>query len=79
MKEIGFKLLRIAAVVAGGMVIMRLVGPKLGERMDRMFEKAPDDFPPKWMYLNISAIRENTERILEVLANEPDKVGSEVA
>jgi hypothetical protein len=27
----------------------------------------PDTAPPKWMFLNITAIRENTERILERL------------
>lgn len=78
MKELGIKLLKIAAVAGGGMLIMRLVGPKLSERMDRMFEDAPEDFPPKWMYVNITAIRENTERILEALASEPTKLDSEV-
>lgn len=71
MKETQIKLLKIAAVAGGGFVIMRLVGPKLGERMDRMFEEASEDFPPKWMYLNIIAIRENTERLLEAHAAEP--------
>lgn len=79
MKETGIKLLKIAGVLGGGMLIMRLVGPKLGERMDRMFAEAPEDFPPKWMYLNITAIRENTERILEALASEPTKIDSGIA
>jgi hypothetical protein len=67
MKDTGTKLLKVAAVIGGGMLAMRLIGPKLGERMDRMFEQAPDNFPPKWMYLNITAIRENTERILDTV------------
>jgi hypothetical protein len=79
MKETGIKLLKIAGVLGGGMLVMRLVGPKLGERMDRMFEEAPEDFPPKWMYLNITAIRGNTERILEALASEPTKIDSGIA
>jgi hypothetical protein len=29
----------------------------------------PDNAPPKWMFRNISAIREDTERILELLLN----------
>ena len=78
MKELGIKLLKIAAVAGGGMLVMRLVGPKLSERMNRMFEDAPEDFPPKWMYLNITAIRDNTEHILEVVASEAAKVDSEV-
>ena len=39
--------------------------------MERMFEEAPEDFPPKWMYLNITTIRENTESMLETLKQEP--------
>ena len=27
----------------------------------------PDTAPPKWMFTNVSAIRRNTERILEIL------------
>ncbi len=78
MKDIGAKLFKLGAVIAGGILVMKLVGPKLGERMDRMFEEASDDFPPKWMYLNVTAIRENTERILDSLAKEPTKVVAEV-
>lgn len=71
------KILKLAAILGGGMVILRLVGPKLSGRMDRMMEEASDDFPPKWMYLNITAIRENTELILEAL--DKDQAESESA
>ena len=27
----------------------------------------PDNAPPKWIFTNVTAIRENTERILELL------------
>ncbi len=30
----------------------------------QVFERMPDWAPPKWMFRNITAIRENTERIL---------------
>ena len=30
----------------------------------------PDNAPPKWTFQNITAIRENTDRILELLDNE---------
>jgi len=69
-KTIGVKLLRVAAMVAGVLLFVRLVVPRLGERMERMFDEAPEDFPPKWMYVNITAIRENTERLLEALVPE---------
>lgn len=35
-----------------------------------MLEHMPEDAPPKWMFRNISAIRENTERILQLLESE---------
>jgi hypothetical protein len=79
MKTIAIKLLKIAAVVGVGMLIMRFAGPKLGERMDRMFEEASEEFPPKWMFVNINAIRENTERILEAVTSEPTGAGAEAA
>lgn len=34
------------------------------------FERMIDDAPPKWMFQNISAIRANTEQILERLPAE---------
>jgi hypothetical protein len=35
-----------------------------------MIERMPDGAPPKWMFRNISAIRENTDRILRLLEDE---------
>lgn len=78
MKSIAVKLFKIAAVAGLGLVALRLIGPKLSEHLDRMFDEAPDDFPPKWMYVNISAIRENTERILEALPQESIDIGPAV-
>lgn len=69
MKEIAIRFLRLTAVVGIGLLIMRFIGPRIGEQMERRFEQAPDDFPPKWMFNNISAIRENTERILEAVTH----------
>ncbi|HSF84288.1 MAG TPA: hypothetical protein VLG28_01340 [Acidimicrobiia bacterium] len=79
MKALGNKLLRTAMIVGAGVVIMRFAGPRLNARVERMFEEAPEDFPPKWMYLNITAIRDNTERILEALQQEPGQSGTEAA
>ena len=47
--------------------VMKVIGPKIGDVMERKFEEASDDFPPKWMFLNITAIRETNERILSLL------------
>lgn len=79
MKAIGSKLMKAAVIVAAGAMIMRFAGPRLNARAERMFEEAPEDFPPKWMYLNVTAIRENTERILEALQREPAATGTEAA
>ncbi len=67
MKPIARKIARFGLIFAGVMLVMRFAGPKIAEFMDRKFEEAPEDFPPKWMYLNISAIREQNERILQLL------------
>ena len=37
---------------------------------ERLVERMPEDAPPKWIFRNISAIRENTERILQLLESE---------
>ncbi len=67
MRTVLVKVMRLAFMVGGVMLVMRFAGPKIGEFMDRKFEEAPEDFPPKWMYLNINAIREQNERILHLL------------
>ncbi len=61
----------VALLVGLGVLAQRL-GQKMSaidweERFDRM----PDNAPPKWMFRNITTIRENTDRILELL--DPDR------
>ena len=65
------KLLVVALLILLGVFVQR-IGQKMStidweERFDRM----PDNAPPKWMFRNITTIRENTERILELL--DPDR------
>lgn len=59
------RLLFVGIVVAGVALVARYVGPKLGPAAERAFENMPDDAPPKWMFNNITALREEHERILE--------------
>ena len=56
------------ALAAGVAVAAKLLAPKM-QRIDweKKFERMPDDAPPKWMFRNISSIRENTDRIIELL------------
>jgi hypothetical protein len=62
------KVLVAAAVLAGVGVLARLFGPKMSSiDWAEKFEAMPDNAPPKWMFRNITAIRENTDRILELL------------
>ncbi len=69
------KLLVAVALLVGLGVLAQRLGQKMStvdwkERFDRM----PDNAPPKWMFRNIATIRENTDRILELL--EADRSGS---
>jgi hypothetical protein len=59
------------ALTGVGVVVARLLAPKLHARMlaacERMFEQMPNDFPPKRMMRGIDEIRANTARTLELL------------
>ena len=64
------------ALIGGAVVIGAVVLAKRhamsggGFDFERWIERMPDNAPPKWMFRNISAIRENTDRILELLESE---------
>jgi hypothetical protein len=60
------KTLVLIAVVVGVGLLVKLLGPKMQVDWESKFERMPDNAPPKWMFRNISAIRENTDRILEL-------------
>ncbi len=62
------KLLIIGGAVAGAAVLAIRFAPSCGRiDFEQMIERMPENAPPKWMFTNITAIRQNTERILEVL------------
>jgi hypothetical protein len=66
------KLLVIGGALAGVAFLARRAACRMGTfDMAACIEAMPDSAPPKWMFTNISAIRENTERILERLDQEP--------
>jgi hypothetical protein len=71
------KKLVIAAGAAAGVALLarRAVAHCGGISFEGMIERMPDDAPPKWMFRNISAIRANTDRILELLATELTPAG----
>jgi hypothetical protein len=51
-------------LAVGARRLARLCG---GFDFERLIERMPENAPPRWMFRNISAIRTNTERILELL------------
>lgn len=46
------------------------------QKMQESMEAMPQDFPPRAMFDNVAATRENTERILEILGEREAKAGS---
>jgi hypothetical protein len=55
------------AVVGAGMCARRCARGHGGLDFEKMIERMPENAPPKWMFRNISAIRDNTEQILRLL------------
>ena len=66
-----------AAVTGAALVAKRLASRSSGLDLGRLFERMPENAPPKLMFRNISAIRENTERILQLLESERTTAGPE--
>jgi hypothetical protein len=64
------------ALIAGAVVIGAVVLAKRhalsrdGFDIERFIERLPENSPPKWMFQNLTAIRQNTDRILEILDSE---------
>jgi hypothetical protein len=78
MKKVLTVLVTAGAVLAGLRVVGRRFGPKMPNiDWEKRIESMPDNAPPKWMFRNITAIRENTDRILELL--EPDRAAPAAA
>jgi hypothetical protein len=64
-----------AAVTGAALVAKRLASRSNGLDIGRLFDRMPENAPPKLMFRNISAIRENTERILQLLESERTTAG----
>jgi hypothetical protein len=60
----------IAAGIAGAAILTKRRAWSGGVDFERMIERMPEGAPPRWIYRNVSAIRENTERILHLLESE---------
>ena len=74
------KLLIVGGALAGVAVLAkRRVASSGGVDFGRLIERMPEDAPPKWMFRNMTAIRENTDRILELLEREHIPAGGPAA
>jgi hypothetical protein len=67
------KVLGLAAVFIGLGALAKLLGPRVQSvDWEKRFEAMPDNAPPKWIFRNITAIRENTDRILAIVERDRD-------
>ena len=65
------KLLIVGGALVGiALLARRRASSWSGVDLERLIERMPENAPPKWMFRNITATRENTERILELLEQE---------
>jgi hypothetical protein len=70
------KLLIVGGALTGAaFVAKRFASSSGGVDFERLVERMPENAPPKWIFRNISAIRENTDRILKLLESEHTSAG----
>jgi hypothetical protein len=70
MKKVAVLMLVCAAVCAAVLMQKRQSAgprPSMWDKMREGMEAMPEDFPPRVMFENVAATKENTERILEIL------------
>jgi hypothetical protein len=75
--EVKKVLIGAGLAIGGAFLAKRFASSCSGFDIERMIERMPDDAPPKWMFRNISAIRENTDHIVELLESEKRRVAAE--
>lgn len=51
--------------------------PRMWDKMRQFMDDMPEDFPPRIMFDNLAAARENTERILAILEHKEGAARSE--
>jgi hypothetical protein len=56
--------------ITGAAILAKRRLASRGVDFESMIERMPENAPPKWIFRNVSAIRENTERILNLLESE---------
>jgi hypothetical protein len=66
------KLLIVGGAITGAVLLAKAKRWSWSGEADfgRLVERMPEGAPPKWIFRNVSAIRENTEHILQLLESE---------
>jgi hypothetical protein len=71
------KLLIVGGAVTGAAFLAKRVASRAGASdFGQLVERLPENAPPKLIFRNISAIRENTDRILQLLEREHTAAGT---
>jgi hypothetical protein len=69
------KVLGLVAMFVGLGALAKLLGPRVQSvDWEKRFEAMPDNAPPKWIFRNVTAIRENTDRILAIVEQQQSVV-----
>jgi hypothetical protein len=63
-------LIAAGAVTGAAFLVKRIASTAGGSDFERLIDRMPENAPPKWIFRNITAIRENTDRILHLLESE---------
>ena len=66
----------LAAGVGAAFLAQRLASKRGGGDFGQMIERMPEGSPPRWVFDNVTAIRKNTDRILELLERKPTSSGA---
>lgn len=70
----------VGATVVGAALVARQCASQCGRLdIEQKIGRMPDNAPRKWMFSNIGAIRENTDRILELLERESSTTADDAA
>jgi hypothetical protein len=57
----------VLAAAAGAAFLAKRLSRDRGSDFEQMVERMPENSPVRWAFHNVTAIRQNTERILELL------------
>jgi cyanophycinase-like exopeptidase len=60
----------VTGVAGAAFLAKRFASSSRGPDFERWIERMPENAPPRWIFRNVTAIRENTERILQLLERE---------